>query len=57
MEYTIKLKDQTITWYVTFRDRVIIRIDNGQKVYTPEHHMFQHAKRYAEDLIIEQINV
>jgi hypothetical protein len=57
MEYTLKLKDQSIIWYVTFRDKIIVSIDDGQQVYTLGHHMFKSAKRYVEGLMIERIKL
>jgi hypothetical protein len=57
MEYTIKIKDQSLVWHVTFRDREIVSIDDGQQVYTPDHHMFKSAKWYAETLMLEQIKL
>jgi hypothetical protein len=54
MEYTVKLRDGLGIWYVKFQDKEIVSIDDGQQVYTPDHHMFKSAKRYVEDLMIEQ---
>jgi hypothetical protein len=55
MEYILKIQDQSISWYVTFREGVLISIDDGQQVYTPEHHMFKSAKWYVETLMLEQL--
>jgi hypothetical protein len=55
MEYTLKIQDQSIPWYVTFSDKVIVSIDDGQQVYTPDSPQWQQAKRYVEDLILTKL--
>jgi hypothetical protein len=55
MEYTIKIQDQSIYWYVTFRDEVITSISDGKQVYTQDHWFFWYAEPYVKDLILAKL--